>query len=109
MGEAVDGSEARTYAVPAVAAVAFGLILVVFWRRPDYIFALGRFLRATGKFTIGALKLTFQVASFFAETTSEFLRWLFSPGYFWRIVWLGVGLSLLVNGCAAVLRAVGVG
>lgn len=95
--------------MPALAAVTLVLTLVVAWRRPDYLLALGRALRATGKFTVGVLKVTFHVVSFIMTTTSEFLGWLFSPGYFWRIVWLGVGLSFLISGCAAVLRAVGIG
>lgn len=104
----VNGFEVRAHAVPALAAVTLVLTLVVAWRRPDYLLALGRALRATGKFTVGVLKVTFHVVSFIMTTTSEFLGWLFSPGYFMRIVWLGVGVTVLVSGCTAVLQAVGI-
>ena len=91
----------------AVAAIAFAAVAAT--RRPDFFQAIGQFMMATGKFTVGVLKVTFHVVSFIMTITSEFLGWLFSPGYFWRIVWLGVGLSFLISGCAAVLRAVGIG
>jgi len=104
---AADGPDLGSLVRAGLAVAGIASAAVVATRRPDIFQAIGRFMLATGKFTLGVLKVMFHVLAFVTTTTEAFLGWLFRPGCFMRIVWIGVGVSLLVSGCTAVLRAVG--
>jgi len=82
------------------------ILLVIRW--PDVARSIGRVLLSLAKFLVEVIRFAGKALLAVGKGFDEFFKWLSGPGCLMRFIGLSVVLGLLLQGCRAALRVVGV-